>query len=138
MVDLAFIKKVAFEWFTYCDRCEIVMEASNIGYASQTPEGRLQEDGGAGGGMPGKTKVPDTALDSLRRDPYLQHTDRIMRIMPREYRDALEEEYRSRKKANSSEYNRHRRSLKEVVIWWRGYEARDTRAVSERGEKNHK
>ncbi len=130
IINLPLIKKLAAEWFEYQDFCNEIMLTSNIGYPSETSESRFEEDRGARGGCIGKTRVPSAALDRLRQNPYLRSTDEIMRLMPGEYRKALEKDYRrDAPKSGTPEYNAHRQNLKNVIIWWRGAVALQQRAA---------
>jgi len=116
------VRRMAAYWWNYQDRCGDLLGRSSLGYPSETAESRFEREGGARGtGGGDKSKVPCRALDELRMGYELEEIDRAMRMMPEEYRHALEADYRGVVK--KSQRIRHKNRLQQAVIWWDGWSA---------------
>lgn len=116
------VRKMARWWFNYQDEAEGMYSTSCIGYPSETAESRYEREGGArGSGGAGRSKVPCKELDGLRMSRMDKWIDKGMRNMPKEYRKALEDDYRGVK--GRKDYQSHRRMLNKAVVWWQGYGA---------------
>ncbi len=121
-VTLKCVRRMTAYWWMYQDRCEDLLGRSSLGYPSETAESRYEREGGArGSGGGSRAKVPCRALDELRMGYELEEIDRAMRMMPKEYRQALEVDYRGAVK--QSQRVRHKNMLQQVVIWWSGWSA---------------
>jgi len=117
------LRKMFRWWIEYQMMAEDLLATSNLGYPPETSESRFGRELGArgSGGIGDRSKVPCEALDGLRMDREGKRIDKGMRIMPPEYRRALEADYRGL--VEKDEYNRHRERLKRAVVWWQGYSA---------------